>query len=357
VASPWYIKNAIWFHNPVYPFITGEIADVGTDGVRYFDAEAERKLDAHFDETRRAIPDVVAAQEQALTDAAKTHIDRHPLRIWEFFTRPNDYLMAEPFQFPNYLFLLIPLIVFLRPNRWLVWLLVLSLTFVFSGAATSWIARYLVPAYPTLTIVASFTLTSLASRLKPRSRFAGFLPTYALLAAFATVLAPCVASMIQFRSLQFLTGRISRNEFLMAFSYYPPLAYINSQLPQNARVMMLGVQMNYGLERLYYSDESWFATKWRRLLAHNDSLEGVNQELKTQGVTHILYNPGLFLFAANMGVEGTGGMSLIGKQLNRGGQSPEYPLLRNWSTFTFYKEKYLETVHTDKDGNELLKIK
>jgi 4-amino-4-deoxy-L-arabinose transferase-like glycosyltransferase len=358
VASPWYVKNAIWFHNPIYPFITGEVADFGPSGVRYFDAEAERNLDRHFEETRRAIPDVVAAQEHELAEAADARLVRHPLRIWEFFTRPNAYLMAEPFQFPNYLFLIIPLIVFLRPTRWVIWLLLLSLIFVISGAATSWIARYLVPAYPALTVVAAFTLTSLATRLQSKFSFARLVPPYALIAALATVLAPFVASMREEGTLQFLTGNISRHDYLMLSPYYPPLAFINEQLPQNAGVMMLGAQMNYGLERPYYSDESWFATKWRRLLAHNDSLDEVNQELKAQGFTHILYNPGQFIFAAKMGVEGTGGMSLLAERLNgAAARNPEYPLLRNWSTFTLYKQRYLETVYKDKYGYELLRIK
>jgi 4-amino-4-deoxy-L-arabinose transferase-like glycosyltransferase len=358
VASPWYIKNAVWFHNPVYPFVTGEVAEFGPNEIRFFDAEIERKLDAHFNATRSAIPEVVAAQERALAAAARERLVRHPLRLWEFFTKPSDYLMAEPFQFPNYLFLLIPLIVFLRPTRWVMWLLVISVTFVFGVTATSWIARYLLPAYPALTVVAAFTLTNLATRLQPKFSYARLLPIYALLAAFATILAPSIASMRELQSLQFLTGKISRNQFLTRFTYYRPLAFINVQLPENARVMMIGAQMNYGLERFYYSDESWFATKWRRLLAHNDSLEGVNQDLKRQGFSHILYNPGLFLFAANMGVEGTGGMSLIAEPVNgAAAQGPEYPLLRNWSTFTLYKEKYLESIYKGEDGYEILRIK
>jgi hypothetical protein len=48
------------------------------------------------------------------------------------------------------------------------------------------------------------------------------------------------------------------------------------------------------IERDYLADETWLATKWRRLLAENPSLEEVNQDLKRQGVTHIFYCPGLF---------------------------------------------------------------
>jgi Dolichyl-phosphate-mannose-protein mannosyltransferase len=358
LASPWYIKNAIWFKNPIYPFVTGEVATFGADGIRYFNADDERKLDAHFATARNEMPERVKAQEEELQLQSDTRLIRHPMRLWEFFLRPNAYLMAEPNQYPNYLFLIIPLIVFLKPGRWVWWLLILGLAFTLSVTLTSWIARYLVPAYPSLTIVAAYTLTSLATRLESRLSIARILPVYVLAGLLAIVVAACAASMRQFKSLHFVTGLISRHSFLAPLPFYQPIDFINNQLPENTRVMTIGSQMNYGLKRQYYADESWFATKWRRLLAHNDSLEGVTQELKARGFTHILYNPTLFRFAARMGVEGTGGMNLMAKDKDGSGRSGlEYQLLRNWSTFTLYKEKFLETVYSDENGYEVLRIK
>jgi len=357
VASPWYIKNAIWFHNPIYPFVTGEVAEFGPNGVRYFNADDERKLDAHFEAARKAIPDVVASQQQELASAANTRVERHPMRLWEFFFRPQAYLMSEPFQFPNYLFLIIPVIVFLKPDKWIWWLLILALGFVFSVTATAWISRYLVPAYPALTIVAAYTLYALSMRLSPRLAIAKRIPVYALALAFIPVITACVASLRYFHSVQYVTGTATRNEFLTRLTFYQPLEFVNRELPSTARVMMIGAQMNYGLNRSYYADESWFVTKWRRLLIQNDSLEAVNEKLKQQGFTHIIYGPGLFPFAAQMGLEGTGGMSLLAKP---GDGSPlrtaEYPLLRNWSTFELYKERYLEQVYSN-DNFEVLRIK
>jgi len=357
VASPWYIKNAIWFHNPIYPFVTGEVAEFGPNGVRYFNAEDERKLDAHFEAARKAIPDVVAAQQEELTQAASTRVERHPMRLWEFFFRPQAYLMAEPYQFPNYLFLVIPLIVFLKPDKWNWWLLILALGFVFSVTATAWISRYLVPAYPALTIVAAYTLYALSMRLSPRLAIAKRIPVYALALAFIPVIAACVASLRYFHSVQYVTGTVSHHEFLARLTFYQPLEFVNRELPSTARVMMIGAQMNYGLKRPYYADESWFVTKWRRLLVENDSLDAVNEKLKQQGFTHIIYGHGLFTFAAQMGLEGTGGMSLLAKpEDGAAARTPEYPLLRNWSTFELYKERYLEPVYSD-DNFEVLRIK
>src|SRR6185295_3579553 len=90
-----------------------------------------------------------------------------------------------------------------------------------------------------------------------------------------------------------------------------PIDFINRSSPDNARVMFIGAQLNYGIERPYAADESWFATRWRRLLVQNNSLEEVNQQLKREGFTHILYSPSIFPFAAAMGTKGTGGMDLM----------------------------------------------
>ncbi len=357
VASPWYIKNAVWFHNPIYPFVTGEVAEFGPNGVRYFNAEDERKLDAHFEATRKAIPDVVAAQQHELASAANSRLERHPMRLWEFFFKPNTYLMAEPYHFPNYLFLIIPLIIFLKPGKWIWWLLILSLAFIFSVTFTAWIARYLVPAYPALTIVAAYTLSTLGKRLEPRLAIAKRIPVYVLALAFIPVIAACITSFQYFRSFEYVAGTVSHHDFLNRLSHYQPIEFINRELPSTTRVMMIGAQMNYGLKRPYYSDESWFMTKWRRLLVQNDSLEAVNEQLKQQGFTHILYGRTLNIFAAQMGLEGTGGMSLIAKpEDGAASRNPEYPLLRNWSTFTLYKDRYLEPVYSD-DDFEVLRIK
>jgi 4-amino-4-deoxy-L-arabinose transferase-like glycosyltransferase len=361
IASPWYIKNYAWFHNPVYPFLSGELAEFGPHGIRYFNADDEQKLDAHFDAARKEIPEVVKTQQQQLQNAVSSQPPRHPMRLWTFFTEPNTYLMSEPFHLPNYLFLVTPLLLFLKKQRWVLWLLALSLAFVLSVTSRSWIARYLLPAYPSLTIVASYTLTTLGERLRQNVSFAHKLPRYALAIALSMVVTECAISVRQFACFGFLAGRISRHEFLIRLSGYEPIDFIN-QLPTTARVMMIGAQMNYGIQRDYLTDETWFATKWRRLLVRNSSLEEVNEDLKRQGVTHILFAPRLFTLAAKWGIKGTGGMDLISSNKIPVSEEsrklgPEYPLLRNWATFTLYQGKFLENVYSDKNGYQIFKIK
>ena len=348
VASPWYVKNYVWFHNPVYPLVTGEAADFGTWGVRYFDANDEQRLDAHFHTVRAEKPDLVKAQEQELANASNARVERHPLRWWEYFFEPQKYLMAEPYHFPNYLFLVIPFLIFVKRPRWIVWLLILGVGFVFCVTSTSWIARYLLPAYPALTIVAAYTLVKISERLKQEK-----LAVYAVAAALGFIVAVGVKSMMTFNSFSYLAGITSRRETISRFTYYKPIQFINTQLPVTARILVIGDELSYGIEREYLGDESWFATKWRRLLVRNGSLAEVNRDLKRQGFTHVLYSPELLKFAALMGTQGTGGMEMINLQQN----TTEYQALRNWSTFAVYEEKYLETVYSDDNHFYVFRIK
>lgn len=361
VASPWYLKNYVWFGNPVYPLLTGEVAEFGPQGIRFFDENDERRLEAHFSVVRSEMPDVVEAQEEELTRAINARVPRHPLRWWEFFLKPNTYLMSEPNQYPNYLFLIIPLFVFVTKPRRVVWLLLVSLAFVFAVTWTSWIARYLLPAYPALTIVAIHTLTSILKRFREQ-RSAERISLYAVAAALGVTISASAQAMIKYDSLSYLTGKSSRLETITPLTYYKPIQFINNHLPPEARILIVGAQLNYGIERPYLSDESWFATKWRRLMVRNDSFEGIHEDLKRQGFTHIFFSADLFKFAAMMGTEGTGGMEMIAKDGNELSNEarrlgPEYQLLRNWSTFTMYKRKFLETLYSDEYGYQVFRIK
>jgi len=126
--------------------------------------------------------------------------------------------------------------------------------------------------------------------------------------------------------------------------------------------MMVGAQMNYGIQRDCLADDTWYATNWRRLLVGNSSLEEVNDDLKRQGVTHIMFAPGLFTLAAKWGIKGSGGMDLVSSNKvpvskESGELGPEYQLLRNWATFTLYRMRFLESVYSDENGYQIFKIR
>ncbi len=357
IASPWYVKNWVWFHNPVYPFITGELAEYGARGIRYFTAEDEHRLDAHFETARREIPSVVESQEHTLAEFATLRPKRHPLHLWEYFTTPDTYNMAEPLHWPNYIFLVAPLFLMLVFHRWVTWLAFFAVAFYLVSASSTWIGRYLLPIYPPLTIISAYTVVGYADSLRSRipivaDRLAG----YAIAIAAGMILGICAVHLYHSSNFSFISGAISRNEFLSArdFQNYP---LINRNLPSNARLMMVGVQKSYNFEREHLADPSWYATEWRRVLAHNATLDAVHQELKRKGITHIVYDPGLFEFAAYSGLDGTGGMDAMYPSWLRG-NGPDYKVqLRNWSTFELYSRKYLAPIYSDKNGFTIYELK
>jgi hypothetical protein len=377
VVSPWYAKNYAWFGNPFYPFFTGEVASYGPDGLRYFNSEDEQKLDAHFDVVRKENPRVVKAAEAAITRSAGMQLERHPMRPWEIYVNPDTYLMSEARHYPNYLFLVLPLSLFMIRQRWLVWLLVLSICYFVMATWSSWIARYLLPAYPALTILVAYTLVTASERLKQKTAVLRLLPLYLILIVLTVVITTSFRSLVHRNYFSFIAGATSRHDFMRGFDYYYPVNFINSELPADAHVMSIGAQMIYGMQRPCLTDETWYTTKWRRLLVHNPSLEDVHQDLKRQGVNYILFNAGVFLYAAEMGLEQGQVVPPVPRPLaaaalgmkyetdNDLKQSfeearrlgPNFPLLRSWATFAAYRDKYLEEVYSDENGYRIYWIR
>lgn len=338
LSSPWLIKNLVWFQNPVYPFITGEVAEYGENGLRYFTLADEARLNAHFEQARLEIPETVEKMEHELAGIAGMRPDRHPFRFWEYFTRESDYSMGEPFHFPNYLFLLAPLSLVLVRNRWVMWLAFLSTGFFLGSASSTWIARFLLPLYPPLTILSAVALADLSSRLRPFSTFgARLLPGWALAIPMGVVVGLSAVQMHTLQNIGFTLGTVSRHQFLAS---WPNYTMVNS-LPKTSYVLIFGAEMSYYFRPRHIAYQGWYSTSWRRLLVRNNSLEQVHEDLKRQGVTHIYYNPMIFKFAAFMGLKGSGGLEAMYPAHLRG-QGPDYRVqLRNWATFELYSRKFL----------------
>lgn len=357
IASPWYVKNWVWFHNPVYPFITGEVAEYGASGIRYFTAEDERRLDAHFETARREIPSIVESQEHTLAELAGLRPKRHPFNFWEYFTKPDAYNMAEPFHWPNYIFLVAPLFLVLAFHGRVTWLALFAVAFYLVSASSTWIGRYLLPIYPPLTIISAYTVVGLSDFLRSRIPIlAEILVGSAIAIAAGVILGTCTVQLYHYSNFNFISGVSSRNDFLSA-SGVQHHYFANRNLPSSARLMMVGVQENYNFERELLADPSWYATEWRRALAHNPTLDAVHQELKRKGITHILYAPAIFRFAAYSGLEGTGGMDAMYPSWLRG-SGPDYKvLLRNWATFELYSRKYLAPIYSGENGFTIYELK
>jgi len=359
IASPWFVKNLVWFGNPVYPFVTGEVAEFTLGPIRYFDAEDQRKLDAHFENARAQMPALVNEREIEMSKAASKRSNRHPFRFWEYFTKPDAYNMSEEYHYPNYLFLFCPLVVFVARSRWLIWLGLFSVAFFLASVETSWIARLLLPIYPALTVISAHTICDLAARSDWRVRARRFISKGSLIPALlvtAVVGSTALFSIVQLREskdMSFIRGDISRTEYMQNVYYYVPAYVINHSTPASSRVLMIGAEASYDLERDCIADVNWDSTEWRRLLVRNRSLEELNADLKNRGVTHVWVAYGLFTFVAEMGRENYPNVS--GKVRAIG---PDYQTqLMNWAILDTYSSKFLEPVYNDQFGNIVYRIR
>jgi hypothetical protein len=362
VSSPWMIKNAIWFHNPVYPFITGELAEFN-DGPRYFNRDDDLKLDAHFDAARNEDPERFQAVKTKFDDAveaAKYESQRHPMRFWEYYINPHKYFMGDYHHYPSYFFLVLPLFLFVPRTRWVTWLLLCSIAFFLVLSSTSWIARFLLTIYPPLTLVSAYALVEFSKRFG--SRWAEQLCFFVVAACMIFQLYVTGLFLIRLDHFGFLSGTKSRSEFLSAVFYYPPINFINRTLPAEAGVFSLGGEMCYHMRNRDISDGSWDGTEWRRLLIRNASLDDVHRDLKSQGITHVLFANFYFELIAKTGWPKPGGSRFLatGKFTNPARIlefGPDYTSFRNWVTFDEYRRNYLELVYTDVNGYQVYRLK
>jgi len=346
-SAPWFVKNAVWFHNPVYPFFTGEVAGFENGSPRYFTAEDERKIAMRFDQARKENPEAVAAIEKKMAAYAARRPERHPLRFWEYFTRPNNYNEADPRLTPNYLFLCVPLFLLASRSKWAIWLLTISAGFFLLTVWAVWVARYLLPLYPALTVVAAYALEGVSERIGKYFRHGKFLGAAVVLSALGIILVQSGRELVAKKAWPFINGTLSRQEFLiLARGDYRMLNFVNWQLPPGGRVLMIGAQLSYGLNHPHISDPGWMSVEWRKLLSSNASFEEIHQALKNEGVQCVIYYPNLFGFVAYIGVEGSGpsGDVSLGRRSMSG--APDYlPQLQNWATFDAYSRGYLQRVY------------
>lgn len=346
VISPWLVKNYVYFRDPFYPFAHGEtVTDKRTQPIAYFADADEAKLDSYYQKARDRNPQIAQRIEQILAQAAASRPERHPLRFWGYFTNPTVYNVGEPDHTPNYLFVLCPLFLIFTRQRKLVWLAISCAVFFVLTAWAAWTARYLLPLYPPLTLIAAYTVVRLAESLKRKGGAAVAIPIIALILTTGVTVFRETSRLIKMFELNYINGSLSRADYLSLVFYYPALRYVNENLNGDAKIMMIGSQMGYDLQRPYIGDTTWEATPWRRLLLKGETPEAVRDAMKAEGITHVMYAPELYVFAAS-----TGTLSIAAHQSKGQARPDYYEQLRNWTTFEDFKAKFLDRVYIDPES-------
>jgi hypothetical protein len=345
VVSPWLLKNYVYFHNPLYPFASSEtVTDDRSQGISYFGPAEEEKLESYFQKAKARNGELAESIREILGRAAVIRPERHPLWFWGYFTNRDLYNVNEPYHTPNYLFLLCPLFLLFGRERRLLWLAAACVVFFVVMALSAWTARYLLPLYPPLTLISAYGIVRTTRWLTRRNAMAKALPAIALLLITCATLLVETTQIIKRRELNYLNGSLSRADFMNQIYCYPSLRYVNENARRESKVLMLGCQMGYDLQRTYVADTTWDSTPWRRLLLKADTPEGIRDAMKAEGITHVIYSPAVYVLATV-----TGRLS-IASRLPAKGRPDYYEQWRNWTTFEEFKAKYLEPAYRDKYG-------
>jgi len=253
VSAPWFVKNWWWLGNPVYP---------------YFGSSVGMSLATH-----------------------------DTFGFWDYLTLPwHLYVHRTQFvgvygsiEFPSLLFLLVFLYPWNRRPKAIDWLAGLTLLrYVFWALVAHGRFRYLLPALPGLSLLASSVLLSLIAR--PSLRRWGWVLGMGLIGGMlVTSLIYSILFFVDVQPLDVVVGLESKDSFLRReVSDYAAKQFVQTNLPPEARVFMLWDA------RGYYCDErclpDWLRKKWVDLTKPSASVSSVVAGLRDMNVTHLLFS-------------------------------------------------------------------
>jgi hypothetical protein len=270
VAAPWGLKNAFFYGNPVYPFLDHIFSREGIVVVGGLSASAHAR------------------------DVAATFLTWPGFR--EFAGQIGSYVFnseGDNRMSPAYL-LLLPLLVFFRPRRPLRAVLLFAAAMWASLNLLSGLARFSIPALVPLS--AGLALS-----------FDEFPRLVALAARSALVLIFCWSGLTAF-GVEGVAGywhalespQATAAYLASAHPSYPNPSYTafqwaNAHLPRDAKVLLLGEQRAFGLERDVYSVSLYVHAPivlWTKAAASGDALY---LKLRQEGITHLFVNKDEFM--------------------------------------------------------------
>lgn len=278
LASPWYLKNLYWTHNPFFPFFLKLFPSVnpGWDSER---AALVLEVLSRYGGSEKTILDYLITPWK-LSFLAKYGSDRYYQGVLGFF----------------YFFGLL-----LLPATWKIreetrYLLVFAGTFYLFWLVSAQEMRYLLPVFPVLSVAIVAGRGLFESEESTEAVWRRGLRIIALGIALVAMGWNCwqiAQQYSEFRYLEVFTGKISRQQYLRSrFDYYPFYEYANSRLPSNSRIfLILASNQPFYLERDNFSDSVFEAYTIKRIVAASSNAEDIRRQLKERGFTHLLYRP------------------------------------------------------------------
>jgi 4-amino-4-deoxy-L-arabinose transferase-like glycosyltransferase len=272
VASPWYLKNLFSTGNPFYPFFFGGI---------------------YWDEFR------AWWYSRAGTGLAFT-------APWRLLVAPWEITVLGTQGTESYDATIGPILLTVVPLLALVWrkiapeerrvigyaLLVCLIQYLFwlYGVAQSALlvqTRLLFPILALLALLAGYTVDKLALLTRPAFSLQWFITAVLLLALGLNAVSGAL-HFISDSPLPYLAGFESKESYLARHLglYYTTVAHINENLPPSAKILFLWEPRSYYCQRDCWPDA--ILDKFKHLVYKYHDADGIAQQLREQGVTHVL---------------------------------------------------------------------
>ena len=261
ICSPWYLKNLVMFGNPVYPLYFG---GPGWSTERLANYSAYLKS---------------FGAGQSFRD--------YLLLPWNVYTKHTQFGAAmNRTDFPSLLFPLLLLYPFLKKKPLINLLLGISFVRFILWALGSQQLRFLMPIYPLLAIATAYIIDQLSENVFQRPSLKLFLP--ALTVGLTSIsLFYQFQFILQYRTLDVVLGRESRDEFLAsAVGDYPAARYIKEQLEDDHKIMMLGDGRGYYCLPKCAPDPDHF--RWAGEIYSRNDGQTLAAWFNEKGFTHVL---------------------------------------------------------------------
>ena len=263
IAAPWYLKNLFMTGNPVFPF--------GIGGPEW----PPERLDLLLAHLRS-----IGRPERALD---------YLLLPWNLYVHPQAYrtLGGEG------LSLFFPLALFYFRRRKSAALDLLAFTTAILTVfwlVTSVQIRFLLPIFPSLSILSAIILGDLIEANKTRTPIAATLEALPLLPMLISI-TTVVGILLYVRAPAVLLGQETRRNFLTRTVFdFRAHEYIQENLPDEARVLMLWDGQSYYCKSRCTPDAD--QARWPLLVSDKSDPEQIAKRLSAQGTTHLMVSPG-----------------------------------------------------------------
>jgi hypothetical protein len=254
VVAPWYLKNLVWFGNPVWPVLAPN-----PSGFNQYLGNTTR-----FGGTDGILGPFLVAVYLYVYGSVELALVRPPLQL-----------------------LAIPLYLVVRRSRIATALLVLTGVQFLVWSQGAHVVRYALPALPGASIVAAYVLAQLMEPGR-RSKVAATVATALVVAGLALPTAQNAVIAVAERPLLQLAGLESRQAFLdRKLASYPLVEYLNEDRETVTRVLMIGDYRSYYLRQPALVDIS-MATMQQLALAPD--AEAARAILAERNISHVLVN-------------------------------------------------------------------